>query len=82
MVSVVEAQMKATFSLNNAGEREATLKVTMKISDWDLLLRQLADNGYWHEASGNWPASELYRNINDMITKVTHEYTQSVSGEV
>ena len=77
--------MKATFSLNDADEREATLKVTMTVADWKKLLDQLSDeregtNLDYHSAE--WPGSELYRNIHDMITKVTHEYTQSVSGEV
>ena len=72
--------MKATFSLSDADEREATLSVTMTVKNWKMLLEQWALRG--QNEMTEWPSSEMYERIQDMVRKVTDNYAQSMSGEL
>ena len=72
--------MKATFSLSDADEREATLSVTMTVKNWKMLLEQWASRD--QNEMTEWPSSEMYERIQDMVRKVTDDYAQSMSGEL
>lgn len=52
--------MKTRMQFENKDSIEATMVMTMTLKDWKALDKEL---------SGVWPASELSRNINDLIAK-------------
>lgn len=50
--------MKTHLMVENPGEVEMTMKITMKVRDWEKLREQLAND---------WPAWDLSRNITDLL---------------
>jgi hypothetical protein len=52
--------MQARFMIERPDEIEATLKITMKVKDWEILREQLV---------GKWPSSDLSSTITDLLSQ-------------
>ena len=52
--------MQARFMIEKPDEIEATLKITMKVKDWEALRDQLI---------GKWPSSDLGNTITDLLAQ-------------
>ena len=57
--------MKAKLELANVKDLEATMTITMRISDWMELKEQLG---------GNWPSWKFGSCIRELIEKATKEF--------
>jgi hypothetical protein len=58
--------MKARYSLNTPDNVDATLTITMRLSQW----KELAD-----QQGENWPSWEFRHKISAMIREANAEYT-------
>lgn len=59
--------MKVKLDIEEPGEIQATLKITMSIENWSILSKQLSDQ--------QWPSHKLNLAISKVIRQANQEFT-------
>jgi hypothetical protein len=72
-----EGKVKAKINLENIGDMEATLTLTMTVNEWSQLKAQIDQSDEHHR----WPTWVFLRTISNLISKARGGY-ESVDDEV